>query len=264
MVQFVFTNHPILSDNMAAPFPTPTKTWHTKSYPAIDPTRPELSAKGKTVVVTGGGTGIGAETARYFAKAGASKIGILGRREQPLLETKARIEKEFPNVEVIAASADITKKSDVDAAFAKVVGDGKIHVLISNAGLMGPLVPIKDVNGDEFVGAIESNIRGAFNVAQAFLRYAVEDAHVVETSSSSAHVDFGPGLASYSTSKMAKVRFWNALAFENPSISVFHTQPGVIDTAMNREVGGIEALGFEDDSKFKPNFLTTHRNANLI
>ena len=37
-----------------------TKTWHNKPYASISPSRPELSAKGKNVVVTGGGTGIGA------------------------------------------------------------------------------------------------------------------------------------------------------------------------------------------------------------
>lgn len=36
------------------PFPSLTKTWHTESYPAISPTRPELSTDSKTVVITGG------------------------------------------------------------------------------------------------------------------------------------------------------------------------------------------------------------------
>ena len=36
-----------------------TKKWHSEPYPYISPTRPELSARGKNVIVTGGGTGIG-------------------------------------------------------------------------------------------------------------------------------------------------------------------------------------------------------------
>ena len=107
------------------PFPTPTSKWHTTSYPSIAPSRPELSAKGKSVVITGGGTGIGAETARSFAEAGASRIALLGRREKPLLDTKASIEQSFPNVEVFVASTDVTNKRDVDTAFAKFSGKWK-------------------------------------------------------------------------------------------------------------------------------------------
>jgi NAD(P)-dependent dehydrogenase (short-subunit alcohol dehydrogenase family) len=106
------------------------------------------------VVVTGGGTGIGAETARYFAEAGASRIALLVRREQPLLDTKASIEHKFADVEVFVASTDVTKKSEVDAAFAKFVGDGKIHVLISNAAMIGPQDPVRDVDLDKFLDAI--------------------------------------------------------------------------------------------------------------
>lgn len=155
---------------MAAPFPSPTSKWHSNTYQSLSPTRPELSAKGKTVLVTGGGTGIGAETARNFAEAGASRIALLGRREQPLLDTKASIEQKFPGVEVFIASTDITNKSEVDAAFAKFAGNGKIHVLISNAAMIGPQDPVGTVDCDKFLDAIQQNLKGALHVAQAFLR----------------------------------------------------------------------------------------------
>jgi hypothetical protein len=58
-----------------------TKTWHSKPYPAISPTRPELSVAGKNIVVTGCGAGIGKAIAMSFAQAGASSITIHGRRE---------------------------------------------------------------------------------------------------------------------------------------------------------------------------------------
>lgn len=201
------------------------------------------------MLVTGGGTGIGAETARYFATAGASRIALLGRREQPLLDTKSAIEHDFADVEVFVASTDVTKKSEVDAAFSRFVGGGKIHVLVSNAGMIGTQDPVRDVDGEKFLHAIQQNLAGSLYVAQAFLRYAATDAVVVETNSSAAHINFAPKFAAYSIAKLAVFRLWDSLAFANPEISVFHIQPGVVNTDMNKEAGGVAAAGFEDDGK---------------
>lgn len=234
---------------MVAPFPSPTSTWHSTTYPSLSPTRPELSAKGKTVVVTGGGTGIGAETARYFAEAGASRIALLGRREQPLLDTKVSIQERFAGVEVFVASTDVADKIKVDAAFAKFAGDERIDVLVSAAAMIGPQDPIRDVDIDAFLEAIQQNLKGSLCVAQAFLRYASPNAVAIDVNSSAAHLNFGPGFAAYSVAKLAIFRLWDSLAFGNPDLSIFHTQPGIVDTAMNKEAGGVKATGIEDHGK---------------
>ncbi|KAK8203603.1 hypothetical protein M8818_005253 [Zalaria obscura] len=72
-------------------FPTFTQTYHHAPYAAISPSRPELSAAGKVVVVTGGGTGIGRSIAVSFAQAGADTVAILGRREDRLKSSVAEI-----------------------------------------------------------------------------------------------------------------------------------------------------------------------------
>ncbi|CEJ81085.1 hypothetical protein VHEMI01234 [[Torrubiella] hemipterigena] len=231
---------------LKAPFPSPTQKWHDNTYPSLSPTRPELSAKGKTIAITGGGTGIGAETAAQFAAAGAARIGIFGRREQPLLATKASIEKRFPGVEVFTASTDVTNKEQVDAAFASFLGDSKLDVVISAAAKTGPTASVQDADGDEFIEAVNVNLKGALFTAQAFLRHASKNAVAVNVSSSAAHLNFGPGFASYNCSKISAFRLWDSLAFANPELSVFHVQPGVVDTEMNREAGGVKAVGFED------------------
>lgn len=231
---------------MAAPFPSPTSTWHSNTYPSLSPSRPELSAKGKTVIVTGGGSGIGAETARYFAQAGASRIALLGRREQPLLDTKASIERDYKRVDVFTAPTDVTKKSEVEAAFAKFLGDGKIDILVSGAAVVGPLDSVENVDSEKFLDALNVNVAGSLYVAKAFLKHAAPNATVVEINSSAAHVNFGPGFASYSVGKLAVFRLWDSLGFANPEMSIFHLQPGIVDTAMNREAGGVDAVGFSD------------------
>ncbi|KAB8296412.1 hypothetical protein EYC80_009156 [Monilinia laxa] len=239
-----------------APFPSPTSTWHTETYPSISPTRPELSAKGKSVLITGAGSGIGAETALYFATAGASRIALLGRREQPLLEVKASIEKQFSTVEVSAIPTDIGKRDQVEAAFAKFAGNGKgkIDVFLSNAASLGPLSSMIDLKGDELLEYIHQSFKGTLFVAQTFLKYAPTDAVVINTSSLAAHVNALSGIAAYSIAKVGIVRFWDYLIYENPEIKVFHVHPGVISTAMGREAGGIETLGQEDDVSLPASF----------
>ena len=229
-----------------APFPSPTAKYHDNTYPSLSPSRIELSAKGKSVLITGGGSGIGAETARSFAEAGAARIALLGRREQPLLDTKASIESKYSSVEVFIAPTDVTKKGEVDNAFKKFLGSRKLDVVISNAAVTGPQDAVKDVDTEKFLSAIDINLRGSLNVAQAFLRYATPDAVAIEINSSAAHVNFGPGFSAYSVAKLAVYRLWDSLAFANPKLSIFHLQPGVVDTDMNKEAGGVKAVGFED------------------
>ncbi|KAF1851289.1 NAD(P)-binding protein [Cucurbitaria berberidis CBS 394.84] len=214
---------------------SPTKKFHKTPYPSIDPTRPELSAKGKTVIVTGGGTGIGAETAKSFAKAGASRIALLGRREQPLLDTKAMIEAEFPGAEVLAIATDMAKKNEVEAAFAKV--GGKVDVLISNAAVLGKLGNVADMSTEEFMSGIMINLQGNVNVAKTFLKYATTNGVVVETNSAAAHLTITGGFSSYNVAKAATARFYSSLAYEHPEMSMFSVQPGAVATAMNKEAG---------------------------
>lgn len=214
-----------------------TKIYHNKTYPSIDPTRPELSAKGKTIVITGAGTGIGAEAALYFAKASASVVAILGRRELPLLETKDRIEKEYPNTKIVAIPTDVTKPDEVEAAFAQIAGNGNIDVLISNAAVIGVQGKVAEVTSDEIVAGITTNVSGNINVAKAFLKYGTKDGVIIETNSAAAHANVAPGFTSYNVAKAATARFYSSLGFEHPDLTIFSIQPGAVVTAMSAEAG---------------------------
>ena len=115
-----------------------TNKWHNKPYPAIDPSRPELSAKGKFVVVTGGGSGIGLATAIAFAQAGAKTIGILGRRLKVLKAAAAEITQQATasDVKVLFESVDTSQRASLDAAVGNLTreaGGAKINVLVASA-----------------------------------------------------------------------------------------------------------------------------------
>jgi len=246
VVEVIWFNHiksTLYNSNITIPTITmspktaPTKTFHKTVYPSLDPTRPDLSADGKTIVITGGGTGIGAETAKYFAMAGAARIAILGRREEPLLDTKAAIEASSPNVEVLAIAADMTKNSEVRAAFDQVATKSKIDVLCSNAAKLGGMGLIASLSADDFLESIFANLQGNFNLTKAFLEHAAKDAVIIETNSSAAHLDIAPGFSAYNVAKMATARFYQCVQFEHPEISVFSFQPGAVETDMNRQAG---------------------------
>jgi NAD(P)-dependent dehydrogenase (short-subunit alcohol dehydrogenase family) len=124
-------------------FPSPTKKWHTDTYAAISPSNPALSVKGKKVVMTGGGYGIGREDVLAFAEAGAAEIAILGRKEGPLYETKQLVEQKFPGTKVAVFVADITDPAPVKAAAEKF---GTWDILILNAAYMEKKAPVTTID----------------------------------------------------------------------------------------------------------------------
>ena len=118
---------------MKAPYPSLTENWHNTSYDAISPARHELSVANKTVIVTGGGRGLGPEIARAFAVAGASHVVLIGRTQTTLSQTAEKIEKEFSSVSVSTHAADIAD----EAAMGRVAETVKNwDVLILNAAVL--------------------------------------------------------------------------------------------------------------------------------
>ncbi|CAH0025025.1 unnamed protein product [Clonostachys rhizophaga] len=227
---------------MASPFfPSLTKIWHGESYPDISPSRPELSAANKTVVITGGGSGIGESIAKAFAAAGSTKIAIVSRTEKNLLATKKSIEVEFPGSQVLAAPADITNKEQVDAAFAKIFNDfGKIHVLVCNSAYLPVSKSVLSADFDltDWWSTFNTNILGGLYTFQGFAKYAAEGAHVLHISTAIAHMPpLEPGVSAYAASKIAATKLFDYIAIENPGLHVVNVHPGLIESKMSQRSG---------------------------
>jgi hypothetical protein len=116
---------------MKPPYPAPVTEWHNDTYDAISPKRPELSQDGRTIVITGAGSGIGREIAHAFAEAGAKSIHILGRTKSLLEETQALVEAKYLKAKVIVHVADILDAAALDQTARKI---GSWDVLVANAG----------------------------------------------------------------------------------------------------------------------------------
>jgi hypothetical protein len=72
-------------------FPSPTAKYNSTPMSVTDPTRADLSAAGKVILIKGAGTGIGAAVAKAFATAGAKDIFLTGRGLSLLEETKKNV-----------------------------------------------------------------------------------------------------------------------------------------------------------------------------
>lgn len=135
--------------------------------------------------------------------------------------------------------------------------------MVHGAATNGPLDATGVAEPGPFLESIQFNLQGSLFVAQAFLRYASKDAVAIEVNSAAAHVNFIPKFGAYSVAKLAQYRLWDTVAFANPELSVFHVQPGIVDTDMNKAAGGVEATGIEDQGDSPDNLHLTHDKTDI-
>src|SRR4030081_1939727 len=120
--------------------------------------RPDLF-KGKTIIITGGGSGIGRCTAHELVALGAD-VAILGRTAEKLAEVKVEIEED--GGQVLTQVCDIRDETMVIAAIASVRGAyGRIGGLVNNAGGQYR-VPMKSISTKGFEAVVRSNLTGGF------------------------------------------------------------------------------------------------------
>ena len=220
---------------MTSLFPSFTKTWHNKPYPFIDPTRPELSAEGKNIVVTGGGTGIGRAIGVAFAKAGAKSVVILGRRADKLEEGKKAISAAASKATTVSyKSVDLVKKEDTVRAFEAIAQEfGKIDVLVANASVYGAGGKIADLSAEGLMSTLELNTVTVLHSLQAFLPHAAEGAVLIHSNSSMSHMAPWAGAGAYPISKATSLKLMDYFATENPQLRVISTQPCWTPTDLN-------------------------------
>ncbi|MDR2357815.1 MAG: SDR family oxidoreductase [Oscillospiraceae bacterium] len=124
--------------------------------------------EGKSALITGGGSGIGAALARRFTAEGA-KVVVTGRRANALAETIASL----PKGMALAFAGDVTKQEDAAAMVeATVKFGGKIDVLVNNAAI-DPSGSITDVPIDQWRRVIETNLYGPFFTMRAAIPHMI-------------------------------------------------------------------------------------------
>lgn len=187
-----------------------------------------------SVLVTGGGSGIGEGIARHLCAAGA-RVTVSGRRPD---KVEAVADSIGPNCHAVVG--DVTVDADRRAMVATAVehGGGRLDALVNNAGNMyrGPLAELRE---DELLAVFHGNVVGGMMLAQAALPHVVETKGAIVFLGSVHSQRAFPGASPYAATKGAVETLTGVLAAElGPlGVRVNCIRPGGVFTEINQRAG---------------------------
>jgi NAD(P)-dependent dehydrogenase (short-subunit alcohol dehydrogenase family) len=188
--------------------------------------------EGKSVVVTGGNSGIGLATAKLFHDEGAN-VTISGRDQNTLDEAVKTI-----GAGTLAVKADVSKLADIDKLYAQASAKfGKIDALFANAGI-AKFAPASDSTEQLFDETFDINVKGLFFTLQKALPHLNDNAAIV-LNSSVVNSKGTPSSSIYSASKAAVRSLARTFAAElaDRGIRVNVVSPGPIETPIFGRTG---------------------------
>jgi NAD(P)-dependent dehydrogenase (short-subunit alcohol dehydrogenase family) len=186
--------------------------------------------RGKTVLVTGAARGIGAETARRAAVAGA-KVALVGLEPEELERVAAQCGRD-----AAAYECDVTDRDGLERAVQAVVERfGGIDVVMANAGI-APAGMVRSTDPAAFERTVEINLLGVWRTVRSCLPQVIERRGYVLVTASLAAALHAPGMAAYAASKAGAEAFANSLRSEvkHLGVDVGVAYFGFIDTDMVR------------------------------
>lgn len=190
-----------------------------------------FSLAGKTVIVTGGGRGIGRGISMAMARAGAN-VAVAGRAEKPLEEVAAAIGDEGGTAMPIVC--DITRRADIDRLVSMVAERfGYIDVLVNNAGSASPSDngSLLDLDEGQWDRVVDLNLKWTFFVTQAVARQMTRGGSIINITSRSASQPC-PMTGQYGAAKAGLENLTATMAVEwgHRGIRVNAIAPGVVLT----------------------------------
>jgi len=185
----------------------------------------------RVALITGGAGGIGLAVARRFAAAGA-RIAVADRRSDAVERAAAELTK--LGHRAIGLAGDVSKSADADALVQGTVKEfGQIDILINNAGIMGRVAPLWELEERDWQEVIGVNLTSVFLVTRAAITHMRSRKRgCIVSVASIAGKEGTPRLIPYSVTKAGIIAFTKALGKEvlADGIRVNCVAPGVIDT----------------------------------
>ncbi|MEO3746344.1 glucose 1-dehydrogenase [Plantactinospora sp. B5E13] len=197
----------------------------------------------RTVLVTGGGSGLGRAIALAFADEGATVV-VAGRNPDPLRETVKLVEERDGRADHVVA--DVTRAADVARLVTTTVREhGGLHVAVNNAGVLAAAGPVATIDESEWSRVLATNLTGTWLSMKYELEHMAANGGGTIVNMSSAvgpHVTV-PGLGAYGATKAAISALTRTAAREyiGRGVRVNAVSPGPCDTEMSFLPGESEA-----------------------
>ncbi|KAL8396817.1 hypothetical protein RB594_003777 [Gaeumannomyces avenae] len=233
-----------------------TKTVHSAAYPAISPLREELSQAGKTVLITGGGTGVGLAMGMAFVAAKAARVVIAGRRDDVLASARETLQREAARLSsptvIVAKRCDVTAEDEVDGLWSDP-DVGPVHVLVLNAARF-QMTPgsITKLGYKEVWASYVANVKGPLHFTQRFSEQASPEGKpfpkvLINVSTAAintfekTNVSFVSSLPSYGLTKYAGAMALQVAAedLDPDELRVVSFHPGALYSDVWRDIYGM-------------------------
>jgi NAD(P)-dependent dehydrogenase (short-subunit alcohol dehydrogenase family) len=212
---------------------------------------------GKTVIVTGGGYGIGKQIALSFGRLGANVV-VAARSREKLEQVAGELRSMDTNP--LALTVDISAEDEVRGMVDTVVDKyGGIDVLVNNAAIAGPTAMIPDIDSNDWRTAVDINLSGTFYCCKyvSQVMRGVKSGNIITISSVGGRTAY-PMRAPYAVTRWGVIGLSHTLAAElGPlGIRVNAVVPGPIEGERSNRVFATRAVAENKDIEDVKQFFT--------
>jgi len=196
-----------------------------------------INLEGKAALVTGGGQGLGEQTARTLHSAGANVVITYFEEGEGRNRHRARLLAEELGSRCCALEGDVRDPSAAERVAAETVSRfGAVDILVNNAGVLRDRSVAK-MTATEWQTVIDTNLTGVFTMCKACLPHLGAEARIINLASIAAFVGFF-GQANYAAAKAGVVGLTKVLSRElgRKGTTVNAIAPGVVLTEMGKSI----------------------------
>ncbi|MES2028925.1 MAG: SDR family oxidoreductase [Pseudomonadota bacterium] len=191
---------------------------------------------GKSVIITGAGSGIGRAAAQLFSREGAKLIIV--DRSDSVHETAKLVSDAGGTIE--AVTADAGSESDVKAFIDKAVSRyGQLDAIWANAGVSGGLVPLLEQTVEQWQEILRINLIGPFLAIKHSMPHMVKQGHgSIVLTASVAGLKSGASGHPYASSKAGVISLVQTTAYSlsGTGVRINAVCPGLIETGMTKPI----------------------------